>query len=92
MAQRRARLKIHGRVQGVYYRSTAQLMARRMGVKGWVRNCPDGTVEILAEGDAKDLEPFLAWCERGPSGARVRKVDLSWEEPRGEFPDFSVTF
>jgi len=92
MAQRQARLKIHGRVQGVGYRFSAERRASRLGLRGWVRNCPDGTVEILAEGEIKNLGSLVAWCKRGPFGARVQRVDLSWKEASGKYPDFSVTF
>jgi acylphosphatase len=67
-----------GRVQGVGYRASAAHEARRLGVRGWVRNQLDGTVEVLAEGDESDLSAFLEYLRRGPSGARVRSVDVEW--------------
>lgn len=58
--------------------------ARSLGVSGWVRNNPDGTVEAVLEGDDDRLELLLSWCRRGPAGARVDDVDVDWEEPQGE--------
>jgi acylphosphatase len=76
-SRRRARIIIHGRVQGVGFRWSAVHQAKRLGVSGWVRNRSDGTVEALAEGDG--LENFLGWCEKGPWGARVDRTEVLWE-------------
>jgi acylphosphatase len=86
---RRARIRIRGRVQGVFFRSEACDRARSLGLAGWVRNNPDGTVEIVCEGDDERVELLLSWCGRGPSGARVDDVEVAWEEPRRE-DGFSV--
>ena len=77
------RLRVTGRVQGVGYRAHAQAEARRLGLRGWVRNLPDGRVEALADGDADAVEAFVAWCRHGPSHARVDGVEVS-EEDSGE--------
>ncbi|HEX4451862.1 MAG TPA: acylphosphatase, partial [Kofleriaceae bacterium] len=71
---RRVRAIVTGRVQGVSFRATACGEARRLGVVGWVRNLPDGSVELEAEGDDDRVAALLAWCDHGPPGARVANV------------------
>jgi acylphosphatase len=89
---KRVRIRVYGRVQGVFYRATAQRKAAELGLKGWVRNLPDGGVELLCEGPGEDLEAMAAWCRTGPSGARVDRIDLSWDEPNGGFHDFEIRY
>jgi acylphosphatase len=86
----RTRAVIHGRVQGVAFRIETQWAAARIGVSGWVRNRPDGTVEALFEGERARVEEMLAWCRRGPALARVTAVDVQWEDYRGESADFKI--
>jgi acylphosphatase len=86
----RAHAIISGRVQGVAYRIETQWAAGRIGVCGWVRNRPDETVEALIEGPRPKVEEMLGWCRRGPALARVDTVDVRWEDPSGEFPDFRI--
>jgi acylphosphatase len=71
---KRVRITIRGRVQGVGFRYAAVSEARRLGLTGWARNQPDGSVEIVADGPAETIDAFLAWCRTGPSMARVREV------------------
>jgi acylphosphatase len=86
----RLHLVIHGRVQGIFFRGTALERARELGLTGWVRNRLDGTVELVAEGDAPGLAALKDWCAKGPRGAVVRKID-SFDEPEtGEFSAFGV--
>ena len=73
---RRVHLRITGLVQGVSYRANAQVLASRLGVKGWVKNLPTGEVESVAEAEPEPLERYIAWCRRGPSGARVDSVKV----------------
>lgn len=80
---------IHGLVQGVYYRATTQQAARQFSINGWVRNCPNGTVEAVLEGDDKNVEQLLTWMRRGPSGARVSGVDICQATPKGA-TEFSI--
>jgi acylphosphatase len=87
----RVRLLIEGRVQGVFFRASAQAEARRLGLTGWVRNRPDGAVEIVAEGERKKLHDLIAWCRHGPRGAEVENVRIGWEEFSGEFSAFRIT-
>jgi acylphosphatase len=71
-------------VQGVFFRVETRDRARSLGLGGWVRNTPDGVVEAVFEGDKERIDSMLAWCERGPRGARVDDVDVTWAEPQGE--------
>ncbi len=89
-AHLRAQVIIHGLVQGVWFRASTREQALRIGVGGWVRNLSDGTVQALFEGEKKKVEEIIAWCHRGPSGASVSKVDISWEPYRGEFKQFEI--
>lgn len=86
----RAELKIHGRVQGVFFRQSTQAEAVRLGLTGWVRNRPDGSVEALAEGPADAVRELLAWCRQGPPAAEVSSVDIDWTDATGEYQDFEV--
>jgi acylphosphatase len=88
----RVHIKVHGRVQGVFFRAYTQEEATRLGLKGWVRNTHDGCVEAVAEGDRKALESFVSWCHHGPSAAKVSSVDVEWATGTGEFATFRVTF
>ena len=80
----RARVRVRGRVQGVFFRSETRDRARSLGLGGWVRNCPDGSVEAVFEGDPDRVRSMVDWCGRGPGGASVDAVDVEWEEPAGE--------
>jgi acylphosphatase len=81
---KRARVRVSGLVQGVYFRAETSDRARSLGVSGWVRNASDGTLEALFEGEEDGVERMIAWCRRGPAGARVDAVSVEWEEPAGE--------
>jgi acylphosphatase len=92
-ANDRAHVIIHGRVQGVCFRIETQKAARRIGVTGWVRNLPDGNVEAVMEGPAKDVAALLNWCDQGgPRMARVDKMDVLREPYTGEYEDFMVSY
>jgi len=80
----RARVVIRGRVQGVFFRAETRDRARSLGVRGWVRNVPDGTVEAVFEGERERIESLLTWCRRGPTLADVDDVEAHWETPQGE--------
>jgi len=71
-------------VQGVFFRASCAERARALGLAGWVRNLPDGRVEVVAEGDAGAVDTIIAWCREGPRLARIERVDLRWEEPIGD--------
>ena len=86
----RVHLKINGRVQGVYFRASTVQEARKLGLSGWVMNCPDGSVEAVAEGARQKLDELIAWCRQGPTGARVAGVDVRWEKAENNFYGFSI--
>jgi len=90
MQKKRLHIWVSGRVQGVFYRARTVEMASALGLTGWVRNLPDGRVEIVAEGDEPDLQELLEWCRQGPPMARVQEVRVEEEPYGGEFDDFSV--
>jgi acylphosphatase len=79
----RRRVVVHGRVQGVFFRDTTRRMATSRGVVGWVRNTPQGTVEAVFEGSPDAVESMVAFCEEGPRGATVERIEVSEEEPEG---------
>lgn len=81
---KRAAVKVHGMVQGVFFRVETRDRARSLGLGGWVRNAPDGTVEAVFEGVDERVESMVEWCRRGPRGAAVADLDVSWEQPKGE--------
>jgi acylphosphatase len=84
---------ITGRVQGVCFRAYTRDEARSLGVKGWVRNLPDGRVEVLAKGGIDQLRALEAFCRRGPPHARVRDVEVIEENAQGkELPAFEIAY
>jgi acylphosphatase len=92
MDQLRARVIVHGLVQGVWFRASTKDEANRLGVTGWVRNLPDGSVEALFEGPKKKVEAIVEWCHRGPAGAKVNSVDIAWELYTREFGHFEIRY
>lgn len=88
----RVQVVVHGRVQGVYYRASARDRARQLGLSGWVRNCPDGSVELLAEGEKTSLGQLVSWCQQGPPAAVVTQVITDWQPATGEFVGFVVKY
>lgn len=77
---------VDGRVQGVYYRASTQAQAQSLGLRGWVRNLPDGRVELRAQGTRGRVEALIDWCRKGPPAARVAAVDVDWEPVDPELP------
>ena len=95
MEKLRVRAVVRGRVQGVGYRASTQHEGARLGLAGWVRNLPDGSVELEAEGPRAALEALLAWCAVGPLGARVVGVEPRWlaqDESSEVGPGFVVRY
>jgi len=88
----RAHVIVSGRVQGVFFRSETQDEAVRHGLTGWVRNLPDGRVEAVFEGEKDGVEALIEFCRRGPPGARVTRVDVTWGDYTGEFKSFRVRY
>lgn len=80
---------ITGRVQGVWYRSSAQKQANKLNITGWAKNLPDGRVQIFACGEAKNLDQFHQWLWKGPILAKVQNIDCKTENYQN-FEEFSV--
>jgi acylphosphatase len=91
-APRAFHARVTGRVQGVGFRWSAVREARRLGLRGWVRNADDGSVEVEAEGPPAAIEGFLAWLRRGPAGAFVSGVEAHPVPPDGTRGEFDVEF
>ena len=84
--KRHHKIKVSGKVQGVYYRASTKQMADLLGIKGFVKNVEDGTVYIEAEGDEEILFKFIQWCHHGPERAEVAHVSIT----EGEILGFEV--
>lgn len=83
---------VSGFVQGVGYRYFAMKAAHQSGLTGWVRNLPDGSVQVVAEGKRSQLETFLNTLKRGPASSRVDFVRTAWHPARSEFDRFEVRY
>ena len=83
---------VHGRVQGVNFRGYTNQRAAALGVTGWIRNLPDGTVETVAEGSEHALRAFLGWLQIGPPASSVETVDATWGDASGQFTDFKIRY
>lgn len=88
----RAHIHISGRVQGVTFRASTRRKAKKLGVKGWVKNLSDGRVEAVLEGSEEAVKEIIDWCHDGPRPAKVENVEVKWEEPQNDFERFKVTF
>ena len=89
---KRAHIIVSGRVQGVFFRHNTNIIANKLGLKGYVRNTNDGNVEIAAEGPEDKLKELIAFCRKGPAGAWVDDIKVEYEEARNEFEGFSVRY
>lgn len=87
---KRMKVRVYGVVQGVGFRNFVKRHADKMGVKGYAMNLPDGTVEVVAEGQEELLRKLLEYIRQGPPAAIVEKVDVAFEEYRGEFKSFET--
>jgi acylphosphatase len=86
----RAHVFVSGRVQGVFFRSETKRKADSHSLTGWVCNLPDFRVEAVFEGEEEAVKALVEFCKRGPSGARVTNIDLTWENYTGEFDGFKL--
>jgi acylphosphatase len=89
-ADARLHVVIEGIVQGVNFRYHTRRVARSLLITGWVRNTPDGAVEVLAEGSRASLEHLLAFVRKGPASARVERITPTWLHYIGEFDAFEI--
>ena len=92
MIQKRIHIFVTGRVQGVFFRQSTRVMGIKNNVNGWVRNLDDGRVEIVAEGETKNINNLADWCKTGPANSRVDEFELSEEGFTGEFENFEVRY
>jgi acylphosphatase len=92
MGNLRVRLIIEGRVQGVWFRDSTRRQAIAFGVRGWVKNRTDGSVEIVAEGTEDGVRNLVSWCHKGPSAAKVERIHEHEELWQGEFESFDIVF
>lgn len=90
MSKVRAELKIKGRVQGVFYRQSTKNTAVRLELTGWAKNCPDGSVEAIFEGEQGAVDAGIEWCRQGPPAAHVTEVTVDWQDFQDEFSDFGI--
>ncbi len=83
---------ISGRVQGVWFRANTKQKAEQLGLTGWVRNTPDGCVEAVFEGEERLIKEMIKWCHKGPSLAKVEKVEVKNQNLIGGFDGFSIRY
>ena len=88
----RIRLFVTGIVQGVFFRQTLKVMAKKNDVFGWVKNLEDGRVEAVLEGDEDNVSRLVEWAHGGPANARVEDVNIHNEKFTGEFSSFDVLY
>lgn len=85
------KISVFGKVQGVFFRVSTKEKAEELGVRGWVRNEPDGAVFIHAQGESNSMDQFIRWCKNGPVNARVKDVVIE-EAPISACMDFQVVY
>ncbi len=90
MMYSRVHVYISGKVQGVFFREYTRRKAKNLGIKGWVRNLPDGRVEAIFEGEKEKIKEMIEWCHTGSPYSKVEKVEVTEEEYKGEFEDFEI--
>ena len=91
MAQKRANIVYKGTVQGVGFRFTVEHVAKSFGLTGWVRNSPEGAVEVVCEGKEPDIKTFVSRVKK-EMGHYISSADIKWETPTGEFDSFNIAF
>ncbi|MCX5798342.1 MAG: acylphosphatase [Proteobacteria bacterium] len=89
---KRAHILVSGIVQCVFFRYNTMREAHALHLKGWVRNGRDGRVECVCEGNEDNVDKMVKWCKRGPQGAYVENVDVTWEDYTGEFKTFQILY
>ncbi len=91
LEKKRIHAFVNGRVQGVGFRYFAQRAADYYNLTGWVKNCGDNRVKIVAEGEVRILNEFIQTLEKGPSLSNVTSLDVEWMEPQGQYTSFNIT-
>ncbi len=92
MSNQRVRLIVTGKVQGVFFRQTLKVMAKKNNVFGWVKNLKDGRVEAVIEGEEEKVSRLIEWAHGGPANARVEDVEIRNEKFIAEFSKFDVLY
>ena len=92
MSNQRIRIFVTGKVQGVFFRQTLKVMAKKNDVFGWVKNLNDGRVESVLEGQEENVARIIEWAHRGPANARVDDIEICNEEFASEFTKFDVLY
>lgn len=92
MGMARAHVIVSGLVQGVFFRANTRDKAKKLVVKGWVKNRSDGKVEALFEGEEGAVKAMIEFCKKGPPSAIVEKVEVKWEKYGGEYKDFTIKY
>ena len=92
MSNQRIRIIVNGKVQGVFFRQTLKVKAKKNEIFGWVKNLKDGRVEAILEGDEEKISKIIEWAHGGPANARVEDVEIRNEKFIGEFSKFDVLY
>ena len=88
----RLHIVIEGIVQGVFFRASTVEESSKLGLAGWVKNCSDGRVEAVFEGEIDKIEQIVEWCKKGPPGAVVSNVETVLERATGEYDSFTIKY
>jgi len=89
---KRIHIIISGNVQGVFFRHNTNVVANKLGLTGFVRNLPNGNVEVIAEGDEEKLKELIEFCKEGPENCHVENTKIDYEEPKHEYETFSIKY
>jgi len=89
---KRVHIFISGTVQGVFFRSNIKKIANKLNLKGFVKNLPNGKVEAVFEGKEENINEILKFCKKGPSGAKIKKIEVKEEKVSNEFSSFEVRY
>lgn len=92
MNNSRAHVFVSGTVHGVYFRANTREEARNRGISGWVKNLNDGRVEAVFEGEEPAIKEMIEWCHEGSPRATVEDVAVEWDDPTGEFDEFTIRY
>ena len=87
---KRANIRVRGLVQGVFFRLNAKKIALDLGLKGYARNMPDGSLEIIVEGPKGRIDELIEFCKKGPEAAEVSRINVRFENPKNEFDGFEI--
>lgn len=90
MLKTRVKISVFGKVQNVNFRTEALHFAEEHGIYGWVKNTPEGTLVINAEGNKPEIKKLIEWCQNGPDSAKIETVEAYYQKYKGEFSNFSI--